>query len=85
MIGLGGGNFGDLYPRYQSLRTRVVADFPSNRIVVLPQSIHFARQEGIDARLAPLRRHSDLRIAVRDAPSLAIVQAPGTRPYPRHP
>ena len=35
----GGGNFGDLYPRHQRLRERVVRDFPDNPIVQLPQTV----------------------------------------------
>ncbi|MFM8220662.1 MAG: polysaccharide pyruvyl transferase family protein, partial [Planctomycetaceae bacterium] len=38
---LGGGNFGDVYPREQSLRIRILADFPERRIIQLPQSILF--------------------------------------------
>jgi pyruvyl transferase EpsO len=74
VVGLGGGNFGDLYPPYQALRERVLGDFPSNRIVVLPQSVHFARKDELTRRLAALH-HADLRIAVRDVPSLAFAQA----------
>jgi pyruvyl transferase EpsO len=73
VVGLGGGNFGDLYPRYQALRERVLGDFPSNRIVVFPQSIHFAGPEALSRSLAPLH-HADLRIAVRDVPSLAVAR-----------
>lgn len=37
----GGGNFGNLYPPYEAVRRKVVASFPENRIVVLPQSCFF--------------------------------------------
>src|ERR1700722_5314242 len=37
----GGGNFGDLYPHFQSFRERITATFPNHRIVILPQTIHF--------------------------------------------
>ncbi len=36
-----GGNFGDLWRGHQELRERILAHFPHNRIVQLPQSIHF--------------------------------------------
>lgn len=74
VVGLGGGNFGDIYPRYQALRERVVDDFPRNRIVVLPQSIHFRDARAVERCAARLGRHADLRIAVRDAPSAAVAQ-----------
>lgn len=74
IVGLGGGNFGDLYPRYQALRERVVHDFPDNRIVILPQTIHFRHEDGIERCAALLTRHADLRIAARDARSLAVAR-----------
>ena len=37
----GGGNLGDLWPRHQVLRERVISAFPNHRIVQLPQSVHF--------------------------------------------
>src|SRR5438445_13312654 len=41
----GGGNFGDLYPRFQLFRERCVKELADNRIIILPQSIHFESQE----------------------------------------
>ena len=75
LIGLGGGNFGDVYPRYQDLRERVVADFPRNRIVILPQTIHFADRRARDRATNRLGAHPDLRIAVRDRTSLETARA----------
>ena len=37
----GGGNFGDLYPQHQKIREEMVANFPNNRIIVLPQTAYF--------------------------------------------
>jgi pyruvyl transferase EpsO len=74
LVGLGGGNFGDLYPAYQALRERIVTDFPANRMVVLPQTIHF-RDPAAQARATRrLSQHRDLRIAVRDQASLEIAR-----------
>jgi pyruvyl transferase EpsO len=70
----GGGNFGDLYPRYQALRERVVADFPDNRIVVLPQSVWFGSRDRLESSAARLARHRDLRVAVRDRPSERLIR-----------
>ena len=41
----GGGSLGDLWPSEQTLREAVIAGFPGNRIVQLPQSMHFASLE----------------------------------------
>jgi len=74
IVGLGGGNFGDLYPRYQSLRELVVATFPDHRIVILPQTIHYTLDETRASSTAALRRHPALFIGARDARSLALAR-----------
>lgn len=74
IVGLGGGNFGDLYPKYQTLRERVVGDFPGHRIAVLPQTIDFRDARVLERSADRLRRHHDLRIAARDAASLGIAR-----------
>ena len=73
VVGLGGGNFGDDYPRYQGLRERIVADFPDNRIVILPQTVHFADPSAREKALRQMAVHPDLRIGVRDPASLDAV------------
>jgi pyruvyl transferase EpsO len=74
IVGLGGGNFGDLYPRYQELRARIVGGFPKHRIVILPQSIHF-EDPGQRERVArSFSAHPDLKIAVRDRVSFDIAR-----------
>lgn len=72
VVGLGGGNFGDRYPHLQDLRERVIADFPQNRIVILPQTVHFADRRRQQAAVQRLRTHADLHIAVRDHVSLQV-------------
>jgi pyruvyl transferase EpsO len=74
VVGLGGGNFGDLYPKYQALRERVVAAFPDNPIVVLPQTIHFADTRALDRCSERLSRHHNLRIGARDVRSLELAR-----------
>ncbi len=62
----GGGNFGDLYPRHQRLRERVLSDFPDRLTVQLPQTIAQAGPE-TEARLRSLMTaHERLRILARD-------------------
>ncbi len=41
IIFMGGGNFGDLWIRHQLFREKVLADFPNNQIIQLPQSVCF--------------------------------------------
>lgn len=39
----GGGNLGNLYPRYEFVRRTLVRTFPENRMIVFPQSIFLAK------------------------------------------
>ena len=70
----GGGNFGDLYPPHQQLREAVVERFPRNRVVQLPQTIHFESCEPLERARRVFDRHPDLTLLVRDAPSLALAR-----------
>lgn len=78
LVGLGGGNFGDLYPRYQAHRERIVRDYPRNRVVILPQTIHFTDPKARERSRRVLSRHRDLRIAARDQASLEIARTMAT-------
>lgn len=72
----GGGNFGDLYADFgmQALRERVVANYPNNRIIVLPQTIHFTSQAERQGSAQIFRQHPDLHLCVRDAASYEIAR-----------
>ena len=70
----GGGNFGDLYPIHQNFRERMLMCFPRNRIVILPQTIHFSSQAELDASARCFRRHPNVLIMVRDRPSFDIAR-----------
>ncbi len=62
----GGGNLGDMYMDEENLRRAVLRDFPSRRIVQLPQTVHF-RSLDEAMRIAPLYAgHSSLRLMVRE-------------------
>lgn len=70
----GGGNFGDLYPTHQKLKERVISNFPDNRIVQLPQSIHFADEVNLAKSQACLSLHKDFHFVVRDITGLKLAQ-----------
>jgi pyruvyl transferase EpsO len=70
----GGGNFGDLYPRYQKHRESLIEKYPDNRIIILPQTIFFESQKALEDCAAKLKKHRDLHIFVRDEKSLKIAQ-----------
>jgi len=71
----GGGNFGDLYLGPHLLRERVIAAKPGNRIIILPQSIHFSSPEKAAESAAIFRRHPDLHLCVRDRISVEQARA----------
>ncbi|WP_425456999.1 polysaccharide pyruvyl transferase family protein [Cohnella terricola] len=62
----GGGNFGDLYPVHQKLREKIVASYPSNRIVILPQTIFYKKESEFERTAHIFNKHNDLHLFVRD-------------------
>jgi exopolysaccharide biosynthesis predicted pyruvyltransferase EpsI len=68
----GGGNFGDLWPRHEAFRERVVAAFPDHAIVQLPQTIHFENRDALASARRVLGGHRDLTLLVRDEKSLDV-------------
>lgn len=62
----GGGNFGDLYPYYQTFREKIVKSFPENRIVILPQSIYYQDETRLGKTAALFAGHKDLHLFTRD-------------------
>lgn len=70
----GGGNFGDIYPRHQMLRETILKAFPDKPIVIMPQSISFGSEAALEQSAAIFRRHADVTLFVRDAPSFEIAR-----------
>lgn len=62
----GGGNFGDLWLGHQRFRESLLDRFPDNRIVQLPQSVHFRSRAAVDRAAAAIRRHCGFHLVVRD-------------------
>ena len=70
----GGGNFGDLYPAHQRLREAVVTKFKNNRVIILPQTVHFKEQANLEASGRIFKQHPNLTIFCRDTNSKAILE-----------
>ena len=66
----GGGNFGDLWPRHQQFRERLMERFPDRRIVQLAQTVHYRNPAAADRTARVIARHGDVRLLVRDETSL---------------
>ena len=70
----GGGNFGDIWPHHQRFRERVLRAFPRNKIVQMPQSIHFDTEAGILSARDAISSHPDFHLLVRDKESLTFAE-----------
>jgi exopolysaccharide biosynthesis predicted pyruvyltransferase EpsI len=70
----GGGNFGDLYYKHQQFREYIVQQFPSNKIIILPVTIHFSSIEKLIHSFTIFRSHSKLIICGRDQKSYDLLQ-----------
>ncbi|MCG7347492.1 polysaccharide pyruvyl transferase family protein [Sphingomonas sp. ACRSK] len=71
----GGGNFGDLWPRFQQFRRMLLAALPGRPIVQLPQTIHFADPEQVRLTREAIAAHGNFTLLVRDRASLAFAEA----------
>ena len=65
----GGGNFGDLYKLHQDFRKKILIKYQKNKIIILPQSVHYENKTNFieDARI--FNNHSQLLICARDEAS----------------
>lgn len=70
----GGGNLGDLWPNHQMFRERILAEFPENPIVQLPQSLCFEQEKNLDRFRAVCARHPRFHILLREQKSLALAE-----------
>jgi exopolysaccharide biosynthesis predicted pyruvyltransferase EpsI len=71
----GGGNLGDLWPHEQRFREQVLEDFPGARIVQLPQSMHFGRDENLERAQKVFAAHPDFTLLLRDPVSYEAARA----------
>lgn len=70
LIFQGGGNFGDLWTDHQYAREAVIKRYQHKPIVILPQTVHFERQENFDRMRRVLGECAQLRFIARDHESL---------------
>ena len=74
----GGGNLGDLYPRYEFLRRQVIKNFPNNKIIIFPQSVWFSntnkgyKEQNISSKI--YGKHRYLTICARDSKSYNLMK-----------
>jgi pyruvyl transferase EpsO len=66
----GGGNLGDVWYNFQSFRESILEQYPHNRIIFLPQTVHFISREREVASIHKMMAHKNLHVFVRDHASL---------------
>lgn len=71
---IGGGNFGDLWPRHQDYREGLLERFPGRQIIQLPQSIHYDDLANVDRTARAIERHGAFVLCVRDEASRAFAE-----------
>lgn len=62
----GGGNFGDLYSTHQNYREKIIHEYPNNKILIFPQSLHFDDEDRMQDSLKIYNNHNDLTVCARD-------------------
>lgn len=62
----GGGSMGDFHVKAQLFKEEIVAQFPNNRIVILPQSIIFENKKQLIRARNTMIKHKKLVVFARD-------------------
>jgi pyruvyl transferase EpsO len=70
----GGGSFGDYFPRAQALREHVAREFRNHRLVVLPQTVGFRREQSL-LRAREAFSGGDVVVFCRDAEGAEVLRA----------
>ncbi len=70
----GGGNTGDVWPRAQLFRERLIRDFPDNPIIQLPQSINFREPQNAQRFRSLASTHQRFTLVARDRESVAVAR-----------
>ncbi|MDE1147032.1 MAG: polysaccharide pyruvyl transferase family protein [Azospirillaceae bacterium] len=68
----GGGNFGDIYQNFQVSREILLEKYPNNRVIVLPQTIHFSSPEKMNLSSQKFLAHKNCFIFTRDKRSRSL-------------
>ena len=75
----GGGNLGDLWEPYQSFREAILEQYPNNRVIFLPQTVHFQSRDRERESVRKMSAHRNLHVFTRDYVSLERLQNAGLK------
>ena len=62
----GGGNFGDLWSSHQNFREQIMRAHPAERVIGLPQTLHYSSPERLKEFARIAGAHKDLHLFWRD-------------------
>ena len=68
------GGTGDLYPFFEKWKLDVCRAFPSNRIIMFPQTVFFQKQENMLKSKLVYEKHRNLTIMARDYESFKLLR-----------
>ena len=76
VFGMGGGNMGNQWPAEERIRYNLIHDFPNNRIIVFPQTLHFVGEVDSAVHESELHynSHRDLTIVAREKKSFDMMK-----------
>ena len=75
----GGGNFGDIWFNFQRFREAILERYPLNRIIFLPQTVHFRAPARAAASIRRMAAHGNLHVFARDHVSLECLKKGGLK------
>ncbi|MFZ0784688.1 MAG: polysaccharide pyruvyl transferase family protein [Candidatus Acidiferrales bacterium] len=75
----GGGNFGDLWFNNQRFREAILDRYPFNRVIFLPQTVHFKDSARAAASIRRMAAHKNLHVFARDHVSLDVLTKGGLK------
>jgi len=62
----GGGNFGDLWRRFQDFRLDIIKQYKNNKIIIFPQTVWYKNELQAKADAEKMALHRNLTICARD-------------------
>lgn len=71
----GGGNFGDIYPFAQNIREEVIDNYPENKKLIFPQTIHFSDNTAIEKATSLFTKENEVYLFARDKVSFDFAKS----------
>lgn len=70
----GGGNWGDVWRGSQEFHLKMIREYPHNKIIVFPQTVHYHNLLNLNQDVAIASEHPNLIICARDSNSYDLLK-----------